>query len=107
MRWTLILLTGLLITSGCKTGKGGAGDLVEVKPVEVFTGNIALVNPQLKYVVVEGGLMGNPKAGTLLGVYRADKKVGELKVSEQSRMNNYAADIVSGDVKVGDTVRSN
>ncbi len=107
MRWALILLSGLLLTTGCKTGKGGAGDLVEVKPVEVFTGSIALVNQQLKYVVVTGTLTGNPESGALLAVYRADQKVGEIKVSKESRMNNYAADIISGDLKVGDTVRSN
>lgn len=101
----LILCLGVV---GCKsTKKDNDGPAAEVKPVEVYTGKIALVKAALKYVVVDGELGAVPPADTVLGVYRGENKVGEIKVSPQIRANNYAADIVSGSPNVGDTVRSN
>lgn len=109
MKWaTFILAAGLLLT-GCKsTDQGGDGknDSGDITPVTIYTGKIALVKKQLKYVVVEGAIGEVPPADTVINVYRADKKVGELKVSNQARSNNYAADIIKGDLKAGDTVRS-
>lgn len=103
------MAAGMLLT-GCKTTeKSGEGkqDSAEVTPVTIYTGKIALVKKQLKYVVVEGAIGDVPASDTVLNVYRADKKVGELKVSGEVRGNNYAADITKGDLSVGDIVRSN
>jgi hypothetical protein len=93
---------------GCRSTKEDKdGQSAEVKPVQIYTGKIALVKANLKYVVVDGELGAVPPAQTMLGVYRGENKVGEIKVSPQIRANNYAADIVSGAPQVGDTVRSN
>ena len=75
-------------------------------PVVVYQGRIAFVKTAAKYVVVEGGVGEVPPADTTLNVYRGDKKVGEIKSTKQYRSTNYAADILSGTIKVGDTVRS-
>ena len=103
-----ILAAGLLLT-GCKsTDKGGDSKdgSAEITPATIYSGKIAMVKKQLKYVVVEGAIGEVPPVDTVINVYRADKKVGELKVSDQARSNNYAADIIKGDLKAGDTVSS-
>lgn len=104
----IFVLALCVVVVGCRsTQKGEKGQSAEVTPVQVFTGKIALVKANLKYVVVDGELGALPQAESILNVYRGEKKVGEIKVSPQVRSNNYAADIVSGSPKVGDTVRSN
>lgn len=108
----LFILTLSLGLVGCKSTKvdkekGQDKPSAEVKPVQIYTGKIALVKGALKYVVVDGELDAVPPAGTLLSVYRGENKVGEIKVSPQIRSSNYAADIVSGAPLVGDSVRSN
>jgi hypothetical protein len=114
MKWALVILTVGLLTTGCRSTKdGGEGEpqpedqtSTEVIPVVLYNGQIALVKAALKYVVIEGGIAEVPPAGTKMNAYRGDRKVGEVKVSAQSRASNYAADIVSGSLQVGDTVRN-
>ena len=80
--------------------------MTEITLVFVFSGKVALVKNNLKYVVIQGGIGEVPPAGSKLNVYRGENKVGELQVSTQSQASNYAADILSGSIEVGDTVRS-
>ena len=110
MKWAFVIMAAGMLLTGCKTtDKGGEGkkDSTEVTPVVIYTGKIALVKKQLKYVVVEGAIGEVPGLDTVLNAYRDDKKVGELKVSGEARGSNYAADITKGDLSVGDIVRSN
>ncbi len=114
MNWAFFILVDGLLVTGCRsTPEGGDGEsqpekepAAEVTPLILYTGKVALVKAGLKYVVVEGGIAEVPPAGATLNVYRGDNKVGQLKVSAQSRASNYAADIVSGSIQVGDSVRS-
>ena len=105
IRAIFILALCMTVTACRSTKKGKEGGASEVTPVKVYSGKIALVKTNLKYVVVDGDLGELPPAGTTLSVYRGGNKVGEIKVSPQIRANNYAADIVSGSPQVGDTVK--
>jgi hypothetical protein len=40
-----------------------------------------------------------------LGLYRANAKVGEVKISGPQRDNNIVADIIAGECQIGDEVR--
>ena len=77
-----------------------------IEPVAAFTGKIVLVNPGLKYVVIEGVIGRLPPTETALNVYRDGQKVGAVVVSNQARGANFAADVSQGEARVGDTVRS-
>ncbi|NBV21101.1 MAG: hypothetical protein EBS05_04160 [Proteobacteria bacterium] len=77
-----------------------------IEPVTAFSGRVVLVNGPLKYIVVEGTLGRVPAADQSLNVYRDGQKVGVVIVSNQSRGANFAADLAQGEVRVGDTVRS-
>lgn len=78
---------------------------IAVVPVEFPSGKIVSVNAELRYVVVDFGVGRAPTANEHLDIYRQSQKVGELKISQQSRSNLFAADIVAGDARVGDEVK--
>jgi hypothetical protein len=71
---------------------------------DASVGKVASVNA-LRFVVVDFSLSRLPVIDQRLGVYRQGVKVGEIKVSGPSYYNNIVADIVAGEVKVGDQVR--
>lgn len=77
-----------------------------IEPVSAFSGKVVLVNAPLRYIVVEGTIGRLPPVEQSLNVYRDGQKVALVVVSGQSRGANFAADISQGDVRVGDTVRS-
>ena len=110
MRIAFALLLCLFFVAGCAQPKSqpapkGKPDKVVITPVDRITGRIAVVNRALRYVVVDFSRGRLPVADQLLSVYRQGKKVGELKVSRQSQDRNAAADILAGEVRVGDEVR--
>jgi hypothetical protein len=76
-----------------------------VIPASGISGRVALVNNALRYVIVDFSLSEAPKPEQKMSVYRQGAKVGEVKISEQSQALNFAADIVAGEVQVGDMVR--
>ena len=77
-----------------------------IEPVSVFSGKVVLVNAPLKYTVVEGIIGRLPPVEQSLNVYRDGQKVGVIVVSNQARGANFAADLMQGEARVGDTVRS-
>lgn len=89
-----------------KSAPGQPSSAPVIEPVSAFSGRVVLVNGSLKYVVVEGTLGRVPAADQVLNVYREGQKVGVVVVSSQSRGANFAADLAQGEVRVGDTVRS-
>lgn len=89
-----------------KSAPGQANSVPVIEPVSAFSGRVVLVNAPLKYIVVEGTLGRVPAADQMLNVYREGQKVGVVVVSSQSRGANFAADLTQGEVRVGDTVRS-
>lgn len=76
-------------------------------PINPLIGKVVLVNGPLRYVVLDFALGRPPTANQRLNVYRKGQKVGEVRISSQSRNNNFAADIMSGEARVGDEAREN
>ncbi len=131
MRFTLVALFVLALSFGCaskpdgeknpfvdksssvktpdqpkeKSGKREDSDKPEVIPSNELSGKIVLVNDTLRYVVVDFGFGLLPQPEQKLAVYRAGKKVAEIKISSHSRNSNFAADIVTGKVADGDEVK--
>ena len=110
MRIACPVLLCLALVAGCAQPKSQPAqkakpDKVVVTPVDRVVGRVALVNRALRYVVVDFSRGRVPAADQLLNVYRQGKKVAELKVSSQSDGRNFAADILAGEVRVGDEAR--
>lgn len=69
-------------------------------------GKIALVNAQLRYVILDFGTARLPKSGQRFAIYRAAEKVGQIRTSNEASGTNVAADIILGELQVGDEVRA-
>ncbi|HUJ10008.1 MAG TPA: hypothetical protein VL171_08280 [Verrucomicrobiae bacterium] len=81
----------------------------EVKPAPSQFGagpaKIVSVNPELKFVVVDFSSRVMPPVGTRLNVYRGDKVAGTIQLTEPVRAQLATADILQGEVRVGDEAR--
>jgi hypothetical protein len=71
-----------------------------------MTARIASVNDKLRFVIVDFTNSRQPSVDEKLGVYRVGEKVAEIKISGPYRNTTVAADIVSGEVKYGDEVKT-
>lgn len=65
------------------------------------------VNVQARFVVIAFPLGAVPAPNTIMVVYRAEAKVGEVKITGPTQENVTVADIVLGSVLEKDEVRSN
>lgn len=78
----------------------------QATPIIEPSGKVASVNSDLRFVVIDFAMNTLPKVDQRLYVYRLGQKVGELRISGQMRNSIVAADIMSGEARVGDEVRS-
>ncbi len=91
------------VAASAKTGALNQGPVATL--FNVSLGRVASVNQELRFIVVDFSIGPAPDLGRRMNVYRAGQKVGEIKISGPSRNNNIAADLVAGEVRVGDEVR--
>ena len=66
---------------------------------------IISVNAELQFVVIDFSSRVMPPVGTRLNVYRGGKNVGAVRITEPVRARLATADIVQGEVHVGDEAR--
>jgi hypothetical protein len=69
-------------------------------------GRVASVNDELKFIIIDFASSRQPRLEQKLSVYRVGQKVGEVRVSGPYRNTTVAADIVAGEAKYGDEVRT-
>ena len=133
MRFTLVVLVAGLLCSGCASkgkqsesqfqdktvsvktaektkakespGKKAQQSKAEILLSNEVSGKVMLVNDGLRYVVIDFGFGRLPQPEQRLSVYRSGKKVGEVKISGNPKASNFAADVVTGNVHVGDEVK--
>ena len=107
----MVLSVATVLVSGC-LGSGApapsaspathASAGLEPVPLETDGGKIASVNSELGFVVVDFASQPMPAVGTRLNVYRGHIRVGTVRITEPVRAPLATADIVEGDVRVGD-----
>lgn len=124
MRFVWILLAGMLLggcawfrsgfskTSGTQPPGGtntpaANGRKLIVTPDTVKTGKVVQVNEREKFAILNFPVGGLPPLEQLLNVYRSGLKVGEIRISGPQSEDNTVGDIIQGEAKVGDEVRSN
>jgi hypothetical protein len=66
---------------------------------------IVSMNPELQFVVIDFSSRVMPAVGSRLNVYRGDKAVGVVRITEPVRARLATADVLQGEVRVGDGVR--
>ena len=111
-RWLSLILLCAVCVAGCSLFKSDKAKAAKpapkaiVTPLAALSGRVASVNTAGQFVVItfEAGQL--PAPDQKLNVYRAELKVGELKVSRQQIGRNVVADIVAGEARVGDEARA-
>ncbi|MSU22004.1 MAG: hypothetical protein EXS30_11490 [Pedosphaera sp.] len=94
-------------TSASPQAKTGAAPRTpQATPVSRSAGKVVALNSNLRFVVVDFFLSQLPSVDQRLSVYRQGLKVADVKISGPERSNNIVADIIAGEAKVGDEVRS-
>ncbi len=84
--------------------KQGGGTIVT--PAAMRTeGKVVRTNEKLNFVVLDFGFKRLPRAGQQLGIYRLGKKIGQVRVSGPAWETYTVADIVEGEIWVGDEAR--
>ncbi len=76
-----------------------------VTPDTSMAAKVVAANTVGRFVVIGFPENQAPKLQQTLFLYRAGLKVAEIKVTGPQSENNIVADLVSGDAKIGDTVR--
>jgi hypothetical protein len=122
MRSLVVIVAGLVLLLGCKSPENvfssdsqqsqlrdnldeNPSQRIELATDAVF-GTVLRVLNESRFVVVEFTLRGMPGIGQELNVYRESFKVAEIRITGPARSTNIAADIIAGQVRVGDVVRS-
>jgi hypothetical protein len=108
-----LILVAMLAASGCSwfkwrghaAAKPGTTSQTIVTPDTSLEAKVISVNPVGRFVVLNfpGGQL--PKLQQTLFIYRAGLAVAEAKVTGPQQENNIVADLVSGEARIGDTVR--
>ena len=79
--------------------------VVTVTPAAPILGKVTVVNPALRFVVIDFSLGGVPALESRLNVLRKGQNVAEVKISGPQSGTLIAADITDGTVQAGDEVR--
>lgn len=97
-----VLLTGCAWTKPAKSAKPAAPI---VTPDTTLVGKVVSANVNARFVVLNFPLGRLPQVGGVLGVFRNNLKVGEVKVSGPQRDDNIVADVAAGEAQKDDEVR--
>ena len=106
-----VLLMVVLVSPGCSWFKyhhaaKPAGSKNIVTPDMSLAAKVISYNTVGRFVVLSFPAEQMPKLQQTMFLYRMGMKVAEVKITGPQQENNIVADLVSGDPKVGDTVRS-
>jgi len=97
---------GTIIFSGCALGRRHPRPApAAVVPGPQRVGTVAVVNEELRFVLVDVGSLYTPQPGTALKSFSDGTETGVLAVGPEKQRPFIVADIVKGEPKVGDEVR--
>lgn len=86
-------------------GSGPSAVSPEAVPVTPVQGRVVFLNPRLRFVIVDFAFHQLPRLEQRLGVFRAGRRVGEVRISGPWDGTRVAADVMAGEADVGDLVR--
>lgn len=99
------LLSGCLGSGATAPAGTPVGAQLEPAAPETGVAKIASVNTELGFAVVDFAAQTMPPVGTRVSVYRGDKRVGTVRITEPVHAPLATADVVDGEVRVGDEAR--
>ncbi len=104
---TLLACAGLcLCASGCAR-ENKPKPAVQVAPAQIGPppATVRKVDITYSFVVLDFSERAMPPVGSRMTIYRNGVKVGEVQITEPVRAQFATADIVAGDVQLGDEAR--
>jgi len=66
---------------------------------------VSSINQEHRFVVLDFGARPLPATGTRLNVYRGDERIGAVELTGPVRGRFAVADILNGELRVGDEAR--
>ena len=66
---------------------------------------ITSINQTYRFAVVDFSSRAMPAIGTRLNVYRGEQRIGAIQLTEPVRARFATADILEGELRVGDEAR--
>ena len=91
--------------SAMSPARSTVGSKPEIRADEGVSGKVVLINPLLRFVVMDFPVRRMPAVDQRLNVYHDGRKTGEVKVTGPTRDTTIAGDITAGGAQVGDEVR--
>lgn len=82
------------------------GRYPQVTPVTPVQGRVVFLHARLRFVIVDFAFHQMPRLEQRLGVFRAGRRVGEVRISGPVEGTRVVADVMSGEAAVGDRVRA-
>ena len=98
-------LSLLLLVAGCASPKPPSSLQNTPTLIDLAPAKITIVRSEEKFVVIDFSSRTMPALGTKLTAYRAGQKVGTVQLNGPARGRAAVADILAGDLNVGDEVR--
>ena len=106
----------MVLFSGClgsgtivpaRTAAAPRNARLEPSPAQLgaATARIVSVNSDLGFVVVDFASQTVPTPGTQVSVYRGDKRVGAVRITEPVHTPLATADVIEGEIRLGDEAR--
>jgi len=104
MKITIRLLTILLLTFAAACANQHAKPPPARLPTQFAAApaHITQVNDQFHFVVIDFSGRTLPAAGTRVSIYRGGQRVGIVEITEPIRSHFATADILEGELHVGD-----
>ena len=84
----------------------GFGSPAIITPAHDISGRVTMVNPAKNVVVLNFPIGQLPELNQPMTAYRHGKIVGEILITGPRRDDNIAGEIFTGEIQVGDEVRS-
>jgi hypothetical protein len=86
-------------------GAGSQAQKITLTPSEIRTGKIVKYNPSGRFVVINFPVVQVPPVDHVMEVYRQGLKVGQVRITGPQLDDNIVADVITGELALGDLVR--
>jgi len=103
-RW--LSICAIVLLAACASREKNAGKGLIVTPGGSLPGTVISVNPTARFAVVRFPIGQMPVVNQHMSAYRQGLKVADLKISGPQRDVHTVADVVAGECRAGDEVRS-
>ncbi len=101
----LLITATAVFTSACASQPAKTSPTRERAQFDGSPTHITRINDQFHFVVIDFSGRPMPAVGTIVSVYRGNERVGSVQITQPVRTHFATADILEGNLQVGDEAR--